>query len=208
MTDMELSRREREKLKQRQDIIVVAEELFSQHGFHNVSMREIAERAEFAIGTLYNFFESKEEIYHSIMEERVHRLHAVLLVSLDDNIGDEVAKIRNYVRVKIEMFMQSAHFIRIYLNEIRGSSCHTKSSMPPKIRESRDKMLKLIADIFESGMEKGLFNRIAEPYQLAVALDALCHNFLFLWLDDPDEHPFPEAGDAIINILFKGLLPD
>ena len=62
-----LSRREREKLRQRHDILAGALTLFSQKGYHNVSMHEIAGKSEFAIGTLYKFFKNKEDLYKSLL---------------------------------------------------------------------------------------------------------------------------------------------
>ena len=56
MREQKLPRREREKLRQRQEIIAAALDLFSERGYHNVSMHEIARKAEFAIGTLRNNF--------------------------------------------------------------------------------------------------------------------------------------------------------
>ena len=60
MTVTQLSRKERERLIRRQEILDAGLALFSEKGFHNVSMNEIAQKAEFAIGTLYKFFENKE----------------------------------------------------------------------------------------------------------------------------------------------------
>jgi hypothetical protein len=48
--------------------------------------------------------------------------------------------------------------------------------------------------------------KIADPYYLAVALDSLTNAFLFLWLEAPERHPYPEDPDIILNILFKGLV--
>ena len=45
MEDMKMPRREREKLKQRQEMLAAALGLFSEKGYHNVSMHEIAEKA-------------------------------------------------------------------------------------------------------------------------------------------------------------------
>src|SRR5660397_90232 len=55
MEGRELPRREREKLAQRQEMLAAALDLFSKKGYRNVSMHEIAEKAEFAVGTLYKF---------------------------------------------------------------------------------------------------------------------------------------------------------
>ena len=66
--------------------------------------------------------------------------------------------------------------------------------------------LQTLASIFESGMKRKRFKKIADPYHLAVALDSLTNAFLFLWLEAPERHPYPEDPDTILNILFKGLV--
>ncbi|MGB5159298.1 TetR/AcrR family transcriptional regulator [Desulfobacterium sp. N47] len=52
-----LPRREREKLRQRHDIIKAALDLFSEFGYHNVSMHKIAKKAE-CQGRLKNVIKS------------------------------------------------------------------------------------------------------------------------------------------------------
>ena len=46
-----LSRRERDRLRHKEEILTAALKLFAERGFHEVSMQEIAARAEFATGT-------------------------------------------------------------------------------------------------------------------------------------------------------------
>ena len=68
MAMAELPRKEREKLQHKEEILTVALKLFSDRGFHNVSMQEIAEESEFSVGTLYKFFESKESLFAALMK--------------------------------------------------------------------------------------------------------------------------------------------
>ena len=70
MNEENLPRREREKLRQRQEMLAAALDLFSEKGYHNVSMHEVAEKAEFAIGTLYKFFRNKEDLYKALIMEK------------------------------------------------------------------------------------------------------------------------------------------
>jgi len=63
------SRKERDRERNRNDIIHAAENLFLSQGFENTTMNEIAQSAEFAKGTLYNYFESKEDLYLAIGTE-------------------------------------------------------------------------------------------------------------------------------------------
>ncbi|MBW1739020.1 MAG: helix-turn-helix transcriptional regulator [Deltaproteobacteria bacterium] len=103
MDKKKLSRRERERLRHRQEILDTALRLFSEKGYHNVSMHEIANSAEFGIGTLYKFFKNKEDLYKHLALEQASKFHEALLSAIEEG-EDEVEKPRNYVRVKGEVF--------------------------------------------------------------------------------------------------------
>lgn len=59
-------------------VFVAARELFERRGFRDVKMSDIAEAVGVAKGTLYNYFENKEEIFAELAEEYLHDLFAVL----------------------------------------------------------------------------------------------------------------------------------
>jgi AcrR family transcriptional regulator len=120
--------------------------------------------------------------------------------------GDEIAKLRQYVKAKGEEFRDNAATIRLYFTETRGASFNIMAGLDQDIRNRRETFLHRIADIFESGIHTGRFQRIADPYILAVVFDNLCNSFLFLWLENPDKYSYPENPDIILNILFKGLI--
>jgi hypothetical protein len=96
--------------------------------------------------------------------------------------------------------------IRLYFAETRGASFNVKAGLDYEIREQYGNFLEMLASIFESGIRKKLFKKIFDPYHLAVAIDSLTNAFLFLWLEAPDRHPYPEDPDVILDILFKGLV--
>ena len=205
MEQKKLSRKEREYRRHRQEILEAALELFSQNGFHNVSMNEIAQKAEFAVGTMYKFFENKEDLYKALVLEQADKFHRTLTAAIEGP-GDEIEKIRNYTRVKGEVFTANVQMIRLHFAETRGASFNVRAGLDSEIRERYGHFLETLASVFASGMEKKRFKKIADPYHLAVAIDSLTNAFLFLWLEAPDRHPYPENPDVILDILFKGLV--
>jgi TetR/AcrR family transcriptional regulator len=200
-----LPRKERERIARRGEIFVAALDLFSEKGYHNVSMHEIAGEAEFAIGTLYKFFENKESLYKSLVLEQVEKFHNALTQAIEGP-GDEIEKLRNYVKAKSEVFTANVKMIRFYFSETRGASFNIKAGLDSEIREQYFNFLGMLASVFASGMKKKRFKKISDPYHLAVALDSITSAFLFLWLEAPDRHPYPEDPDVILNILLKGLV--
>lgn len=205
MLDKKLSRREKEKLRQRQDMLSAALELFSEKGFHNVSMHEIAERAEFAIGTIYKFFRNKEDLYKALVLEQTDKFHNALMQAIETP-GDEIEKLRKYVRAKGEIFSANAPMIRLYFAETRGASFNIMAGLDSEIREQYDIFLQKLAAVFEGGIQNKRFKKISDPYYLASAIESITNAFLFLWLEAPERHPYPENPDVILDILFKGLI--
>jgi len=205
MEKKKLSRRERERLRHRQEILDTALGLFSEKGYHNVSMHEIAKSAEFGIGTVYKFFKNKEDLYKSLVLEQANKFHEALMRAIEEG-EDEVEKLRNYVRVKGEVFRDNVAMIRLYFAETRGASFNVMAGLDDTIRKLYNEFLKRLSSVFEKGMKRKRFNRIADAYHLALCLDSISNAFLFLWLDSPEKHPYPEDPDVVLNVLFKGLV--
>jgi TetR/AcrR family transcriptional regulator len=205
MEDEKLPRREREKLRQRQDMLAAALELFSEKGYYSVSMHEIAQKAEFAIGTLYKFFKNKEDLYKALMLELADKFEESLKKAIEEP-DDEVEKLRNFVRTKGELFSANASMIRLYFAETRGASFNGRAGLDREMRERHGHFLETLASIFESGIKRKRFMKIADPYHLAVSIESITNAFLFLWLEAPERHPYPENPDPILDILFKGLI--
>jgi AcrR family transcriptional regulator len=205
MKNKKLSRREREKRRQRNEILEAALALFSERGYHNVSMQEIAEAAEFAIGTLYKFFQNKEELYKDLVMKQVDRFEAAFMDAIEGP-GDEIEKLRNFVRVHGVMFKENLPFVRLFLGESKGTSFNLKAGLDEVLRERLYRFLEKLARLFASGMKTGRFRKIADPYTLAVALDGVIDAFLLRWLESPDRHPYPEDPDVILDIFFKALI--
>ena len=205
MEEQKLPRRERVKLRQRQEMLATALDLFSRKGYHNVSMHEIAEKAEFAIGTLYKFFQNKEELYKALLLELCDEFEDSIMRAIEQP-QDEVEKLRSYVRAKTEVFRRNLPFIRLYLAESRGASFNLKAGLDDEIRKRYYISVENIAAIFASGIKNQRFKKIADPYYLAVALSSVIDAFLLLWLDMPERHPYPEDPDTILDIFFKGLI--
>lgn len=192
-------------MRQRQEMLAAALELFSQKGYHDVSMHEIAERAEFAIGTLYKFFRNKEDLYKGLVLEQSDRFHDALVQAMEAP-GDEIEILQNYLRTKAEVFRANLPFIRLYIAESRGASYNLKAGLTDELRKRYYDFLERLALVFDSGIRKKRFRKIASPYQLAVALDTVVNAFLLLWIEAPERHPYPDSPDAVLDIFFRGLI--
>jgi AcrR family transcriptional regulator len=67
-------RRARQKASIREEILDAARTLFVKEGYEHVSMRKIAEKIEYAPGTIYLYFRDKAEIMERLCEETFSKL--------------------------------------------------------------------------------------------------------------------------------------
>ena len=74
MSDVTASRRQQRRQQHhelsRSQLLDAAEEVFGRRGFHGTTLKEIAELAEFSVGSVYSFFGSKEDLFQQIFLRR------------------------------------------------------------------------------------------------------------------------------------------
>ena len=75
---LKAQRKEREFNLRRSEILEQAEKIFAAKGFHNTAVAEIAEASGFAVGTLYQFFPSKEQLYISMLTEKLNMMYSAI----------------------------------------------------------------------------------------------------------------------------------
>ncbi len=76
-------RRERAREHTRRDILLCAAGVFARRGYAAATLQELADAAGFAAPSLYRYFESKEEIFRSLVELVVGELEATFAAPVD-----------------------------------------------------------------------------------------------------------------------------
>jgi len=157
-------RKEREKERRRQQIMVAAKRVFSDKGFNKATMEDIAQEAELSPGTLYLYFKNKEELYASLSL----RILQYLLIRVehvnDDKETDPEEKLKALMDAMYDVYEFDPLII---INMFHLQSSETLRNLSPQLMEEiknlSRKSLGSIAKIFENGVEQGLFFRIWQP---------------------------------------------
>lgn len=101
----------------RQAILDAAYSLIIEQGYAATSMRQISERAGLALGSIYNHFSSKEQVFQVIVEER-HPMFQImpLLNSVEGKTIEEF--VRKAARLLIDELGHHPDFLNLMLTEI------------------------------------------------------------------------------------------
>lgn len=101
----------------RQAILDSAYDLIIQQGYAATSMRQIAERANLALGSIYNHFASKDEVFRYIIQER-HPLYQIIPVLKSINGATVEAYVRSAAHALVDELGQHPDFLNLMLIEI------------------------------------------------------------------------------------------
>ncbi|RPI68675.1 MAG: TetR family transcriptional regulator, partial [Ignavibacteriales bacterium] len=161
-------RRERKKNIKREKIIETAFKLFSQKNYHEVMMEDVARLTSVAKGTVYNYFSSKEELYFSIMKQRMEKLTSSLKEKTEYE-NNSVDSLRSFVTHLYMFMMKHQNFFLMY----RKENLHKDSDICAELKLLEFKLRDLLAGIIRTGEIKGLFRKIDEDFAVNVILGGI-----------------------------------
>jgi TetR/AcrR family transcriptional regulator, repressor of fatR-cypB operon len=112
-----IGRRQRERTARRQEILRAAGHVFAERGYAEATLDEIAARAELAKGTIYNYFESKEEIFGHVVTGVLDDLSAIAEMAVDAG-GSARETFYRYAEKTIEYYRTNEDVIGIIAREL------------------------------------------------------------------------------------------
>src|SRR3954466_5094503 len=169
-TEPVTTRREERRLRQqdisRQQLLDAAEEVFGRKGFHEATLKEVAELAEFAVGSVYSFFENKDDLFRQIFVRRGEQFIPDLQAILEDNEVSPVAQLHALVDFEIGFFRSRPHFGRLYLRYSSATSLSSDREIDIVMRERYEVAMQLQAALFRRGQRAGVLRK-GDPEVLA-----------------------------------------
>ncbi len=172
----QLSRKERAFLQNRGEIISAAESIFAEKGYVSTTMEEIARRAEFAVGTLYKFFENKANLHTEILHTKLDQLEEEAS-AVFESAGRPLEKIESYFHLRISFFWKHQEYFQLLFQETATTVCDSRAGFSPDILERYETFLNRVESIFDQGIKAGQFRPVGKQI-LALSLEGLLHFYL------------------------------
>jgi AcrR family transcriptional regulator len=202
-----LTRKEKRTLARRNQILDAAAKVFAENGFQKSTTREIAEAADISEGTIYNYFENKDD----------------LLLSLLDRITDTQGRPSQYEDMLEDDFEEATIELATRRIQAMGQDYETFLAVLPEILANpdlRERYRRQILDPIAEVTEKHIRQRIERGEVRAIdpalfTRFAMCLNqgmLVMLMLGDPvmwqaweDREKFAED---LVRFMFEGIRPD
>lgn len=165
LANQQLSRRERERLTRRHEIIVAARTVFARKGFNDATLDDVAELAEFGKGTLYNYFESKDALFASVLQDSFDHVMAIAREALkpDDTFEN---RIETFVRGELEYLFHMPEGMYLMMREAHHMRCSEGNPMMQLLPQ----LLTMIGDTIAAEQRKRKVIANATPVELSTIL--------------------------------------
>jgi AcrR family transcriptional regulator len=184
------------------ELVAAARKVFSEQGFHNATMEEIAQLAGVAKGTIYLYYPSKRAAYWAALEQGILAMLEATRRSMEAAETVE-AKIRTFVECKIGYFEQNRDFFKIYYSEFGQSLTH-----PAWLRKQFRELYIQQAEILKGVLEEGIRNKEIRPVPAEAAAFAICdltRSMATQRVLEWDQGDLRGAVSFIFDLVWKGF---
>lgn len=199
MATKESLREQRRQVHQelsRNQLLDAAEEIFGRKGFHATTLKEIAELADFSVGSVYSFFANKEDLYSNVWLRRgAEFLPAFeeLIATIDDGLDG----LGDMARFEIGFFRDRPAFSRLYTRSTTSILPIVGESAPTATEDNAKVAMAMESGVIALGQSQGRI-RAGDPDALARMFSTMVQSFQSMdpELVDDSEHSL-DLGDFL-----------
>jgi TetR/AcrR family fatty acid metabolism transcriptional regulator len=188
----------------RERILRAAVRVFARSGFYAARVSEVAKAAGVADGTIYLYFQSKDELLVSLFEDRVERLLAYLREELP-KLGGAPVKLRRIIELQLGLLEGERDLAEVITIILRQSTKLMKEYAAPKFTAYLDAIARVVAE----GQEAGDFRPDVSPHLVARATFGALDGIALTWaLGRAEQGALRKAASQLADIFLRGLAPD
>ena len=199
MNSQKLSRKEA-TIARSEAILESAMDVFSERGFYEADVGEIAERANVGKGTVYNHFENKQKLFLSVVEWGLETLKEKIINETRDllNFKD---KINTALYVYFSFFEYRKNFFRVLIYE----KSNFREQMEKRFTKKYFTHLHLLENAIKRGIELDELKRV-DPHQCAVLLLGMSNALIYDWFWNEMDDKLTDRITIVEELFFSGLM--
>lgn len=187
----------------RNEILKNAEKTFAAKGFYNTTIAEIANASGFAIGTLYHFFESKEKLYTTMINEKLDMMYSEIRGAVN-GVEETIEKIEMLVRSHFHFVENNVDFCDLFIRGEGMTISKGNTVLKEKIMADFFSHIDFIENIMRKGIEEQSLKAI-DPRVMATTFWGIIRSFIFDWMLMKQEPLLSNKVSSVLDIFLKGV---
>src|SRR5215212_10206146 len=185
----------------RERILRASVDVFAEHGYFNAKVSQIAKTAGVADGTIYLYFDGKEDLLITIFREHTRNYLRALEQQMA-NVNRAEERLRIAIRHHLQTLGRDRALAVVSQVELR----HSLKFMSLLSQEEVADYLNIIRKIVESGQQEGVFRRTVHPQLVAKAVFGVLDEMVTSWMLSEKDYDLAAVADEVADLLLTGLL--
>lgn len=171
-------RKQREKEQRRNSILDAARDLLAQKGLKGTTIAEIAKEVELSKGTIYLYFQNKDEIIKTIIKEVLNQ-EKELVESCLHGEGTTIERLEKLAVIYKKDLLENPFKLKLlqYYENIISEQI-PPSSIFEECVETENEIIELFQKIFEKGIEDGSIREDIDTKTTAIATILIIYSSL------------------------------
>jgi len=191
---------ENSNLSKFEKILNSAIKIIGEKGFHRAKVKDIANDAGVADGTIYNYFNNKEDILVTIfkvkLEEYVNLAKKELV-----GIDDPEEKLKTLIKYHFRVMVETPYLANVLQIELR----QPMKDLRVKVRRYLKNYFNLIEDVIEEGKTKGAFNKDLNVYLAREMYFGTLDEIVSTWIFKGLSWDLNETVDILTSMFLKAF---
>lgn len=185
-----------------QAILHAAKEVFAEVGFHAATVSRIAKTAGIGDGTVYLYFENKEDILKTLFHETIYNRFVPGMEAAIRHLQDAGLMLSEVVRGHFSFFGADPQLARVIQIESRQSTPSIREAMQPGIQ----RYFRLIESIVEWGQRQGLFRVDISPRSARKMIFGTLDEMVTCWVLSTRDYPLLRMYEPAYKLFMQALL--
>ena len=181
-------------------IVDVAQRLFAKYGFKKTTIDEIAHSAHIAKGSIYYYFDSKEDIFRAVLDKE-NRLWSQKVREVINRASTPQEKLRAYLVTRTKYLSKLTNFYSALREEYLEHYAFIENMRKRYFREE----IEIVKAILEEGVKKGIF-KVEELGLMAFVIVAALKGLEYPWTMEIPMPDIEKSIDFLLKMSFNGLL--
>lgn len=152
-------RRRREKEQRRRQILDAARTLLFKKGLNAISVNQIARQAEIAVGTIYFYFRSKEDIFAVLQEEGLSLLLREVRRALEES-ADPAQGLHHIAEAYLRFSREQKNYFDVINYFLTAADVIQRPEIKRQIDQHGNRILMVVQETLQEGVAQGLFQDI------------------------------------------------
>lgn len=195
-----MARGEQGKEAKRKAILEAAVRVFAEKGYFGARMRDVAAAAQVADGTLYLYFDSKEDLLTAVLEE-----HAQAFVERARRDCTQLADPRHMLRAVLERHLASLEANRALATVFQIELRHSRKFLRRIAKGQVSQYLQLLQELVANGIARGVFRGELDPKVAARVIFGAVDELVTAWILAQKPSGLKEQVAPLLDVLFYGL---